>query len=173
MQFWTELTPYPMWPWARRVALAAAPLALAACASAVPARPGAAAPRGHAPLGAAGLGLPPAGRGRLAVAVRRVDDPDTPVAGAAVSVRPAPGVGPERGAPSGGDGTARIEAVPAGRYALAVRAIGYRAPAPLEVEIAPGCTVVVEVYLALAPFCLFECPQTAPRATVTTCPPAA
>jgi hypothetical protein len=116
-----------------------------------------------------------AGRGTLRVVTRSVDDPTQPVGDVFIALRAADAAHDTAGAASvlarvttDGAGVAAIAPLPATRYLLEARRIGVRAMR-VPVELRPGCTVVVEMYVTPQPTCLFSCPTTPPRATLTTC----
>lgn len=115
------------------------------------------------------------GLARLVVAVRLVDAPEVPLSDATVQLYAAhatASVRALRAAMAGADGVAAIDSVSAAEYDVWVRRVGYQALA-VRVRLPAGCGVRLEAYLPPAPMCLFSCPQTPPRATVTTCAPAA
>ena len=114
---------------------------------------------------------PRTGRGSLIVAVRPSDAPERGVDHASISLEGPGGRPLGIGALAGADGVARLDTVPVGAYTLRVRQVGYKAHA-VPVTVREDCPQRVEVYLELAPMCLFTCPQVPARATVTTCAPA-
>ena len=166
---------------ALRLALLAAVLG-AGCAhaspTAAPARPPVVAPltvtRLYGPRDSATFA---AGRGTLRVVTRSVDEPAESVGDVFVALRAA---NAGRDTVGGADVLARVTTDGAGvatfaplraaHYLLEARRIGVSA-LQVPVELGPGCTVVVEVYLTTQASCLFSCPTTPPRATLTTCAP--
>ncbi len=67
-------------------------------------------------------------------------------------------------------GRAELDLIPSSTRYVLIRALAYQ-PVLVPVLGVPGCTVYLEVYLTPDPFCTANCPDTPPRATVTTCRP--
>lgn len=111
--------------------------------------------------------------GHVSVVVRAVDDPTDGLLRATVRVWR---VGVDstrfgrREASADTLGVARIDSLPEGDWRVEGFRIGYKRY-NIIVRSVPGCRTVVELYLAYAPFCEFECTTTAPRSVVTTCTP--
>jgi hypothetical protein len=112
-------------------------------------------------------------RGRVEVAVREVEAPVRPIAGARVRVLKLAGQVDSSLVEqlTSASGVVFSDSVPTGPVVLRVRAIGY-AVVNLHINLLPGCVTHVEVYLQVVPLCEVDCPaRMLPRATVTTCRP--
>ena len=101
-----------------------------------------------------------------AIAGRVLDDAGNPVGHARVVVRDVQG-GPERRASTDGEGRFDLRALPAARYAIDVRALGYRPATGLERTLAPGEVASLDIELRAVATMLTRQVVTATRSAVS------
>lgn len=111
--------------------------------------------------------------GHLVIVIRQADHPVRPVQGARVRLLRASAARPDsfvlqRETPL--DGIVELDSMAVGKFVVRTHALGFRAE-DVAVSILPGCFTFIEIYLLTVPYCLYECPRTPPRATITTCRP--
>jgi hypothetical protein len=112
-----------------------------------------------------------AGRTKLTVVVRTVDEPSIALAHATVRVWRVGADSVQQArleTPADTFAVARFDALPAGNWRVEGSQIGYSRHR-VAIRSNPGCHTVVELYLARSINCLFTCPTTPPRAVITTC----